>query len=832
MKIKYVKVLQALAIGFSFFYIKAQSQKREDAFVQPSKFIKVDTLTTLQKNPQELFNQYLGLNRANSYVKISEQVDNIGVVHKRFQQYYNGIRVEYGIAILDEKESKVTALHGEYYNVEHISTKPTITKPHAFQIAINHIGAQQYLWEDVEASKAMNTYNTGGELVILPDFTPDIEREKLHKYNLAYKFDIYAKKPLSRGYVYIDAHTGKFLYYEAIIKHLGKHRNSNKKLTIINLSGCANFEVETSIPGSAATRYSGNRTITTKLIDGSYILRDETRGGGISTYNSKRSNNYTPINFTDNDNIWTANEFNNSEKDNAALDAHWGAEKTYDYWWSVHSRNSYDDVGAEIKSWVHYGVAYDNAFWNGSVMTYGDGSSNGSEGNGTFDALTSIDVAAHEIGHAITSSTANLAYRKESGALNEGFSDIWGAAVEHFAKGNEDDSSPTASVWLIGEDIDRRSGSIALRSMSDPNTTNQPDTYGGRYWKDPNCVPVQSNDYCGVHINSGVLNYWFYLSTIGGTGINDIGSSYNVSGIGILKAAKIAYRTLHVYLSANSNFIDARISSIQATRDLYGENSAEEIAITNAWYAVGVGSEYGAEGGIAYCNSQGENTTGEYISHVQLGAINNISVGSNNGYTDYTTIATDLSFNTSYTITITPTWTVTSYNEGYAVWIDYNQDRDFNDSGELVWSAPASKTTPVKGSFTIPTWASFGPTRMRVSMKYNGIPIACETFEYGEVEDYTVRIENLDAGPIVNGVAIDKNNMILSISPNPVANGEVTINIKNMQDATYQIRNLFGKIVQNGQIKETIDVQDLSAGMYILQIHTATEIFTKRFVKK
>ena len=124
----------------------------------------------------------------------------------------------------------------------------------------------------------------------------------------------------------------------------------------------------------------------------------------------------------------------------------------------------------------------------------------------TFDALTSLDVAAHEIGHAVTSNTANLAYRRESGGLNEGFSDIWGAAVEHYGKGNGNDASPDADAWLIGEEIDRRSGVSALRSMSNPNSRSQPDTYGGSFWKNPNCgTPTQANDYCGVHTNSGVF---------------------------------------------------------------------------------------------------------------------------------------------------------------------------------------------------------------------------------------------------------------------------------------------------------------------------------------
>jgi len=142
---------------------------------------------------------------------------------------------------------------------------------------------------------------------------------------------------------------------------------------------------------------------------------------------------------------------------------------------------------------------------------------------------------------------------------------------------------------------------------------------------------------------------------------------------------------------------------------------------------------------LNYCTSKGNSVADEYIGRVQLNTINNSSNGGN-GYTDFTSISTDLIKDTNYTITVTPVWTGTLYNEAEAVWIDYNKDGDFSDSGELVWSASPSKTSPVSGSFTVPSSASLGATRMRVSMKYNGIPSPCETFTYGEVEDYTVNI--------------------------------------------------------------------------------------------
>lgn len=140
---------------------------------------------------------------------------------------------------------------------------------------------------------------------------------------------------------------------------------------------------------------------------------------------------------------------------------------------------------------------------------------------------------------------------------------------------------------------------------------------------------------------------------------------------------------------------------------------------------------------FTYCTSQGNSVADELIGNVTLGTINNTSTGGS-GYTDFTNISTSLVVGTTQTITITPTWTSTVYPEGYAVFIDYNRDGDFIDSGETVFTRAATTTTPISGTFTIPLTATIGTTRMRVSLKYNGIPTACETFSFGQVEDYSV----------------------------------------------------------------------------------------------
>lgn len=259
-----------------------------------------------------------------------------------------------------------------------------------------------------------------------------------------------------------------------------------------------------------------------------------------------------------------------------AMDAHWGMEKTYDFFSTKLSRDSYDGNGATIKSFVHFDNAMENAFWdpNLQALVFGDGAS-------TFSALTSIDVAGHEFSHAVVTNTADLVYQGEPGALNESFADIFGTAIEFFAK-------PATADWEIGSEITLVAPGH-LRSMSDPNNglSPQPDTYGGSHWADPTNNSVDNG---GVHINSGVQNYWYYLLANGGSGTNDLGNAFSVTGIGVDDATAIAYRNLSVYLNQNSTFADAATGSLQAAQDLFGNTSAQVTAVQNAWYAVGIGS--------------------------------------------------------------------------------------------------------------------------------------------------------------------------------------------------------------------------------------------------
>ena len=171
-------------------------------------------------------------------------------------------------------------------------------------------------------------------------------------------------------------------------------------------------------------------------------------------------------------------------------------------------------------------------------------------------------------------------------AMNEALSDIWAACIEAWV-------APEKQRWMLGEDL-----GVPIRSMNNPNLFGQPDTYLGTNWFNINsCIPhPRNNDYCGVHTNSGVINYWFFLLSEGDTGTNDIGNRFWVNGIGINDAAKIVYRTQNVILNSNVeqeiNFVQFREATITAAINIFGSNSNEVVQFTNAWHAVGVGDRY------------------------------------------------------------------------------------------------------------------------------------------------------------------------------------------------------------------------------------------------
>ena len=356
------------------------------------------------------------------------------------------------------------------------------------------------------------------------------------------------------------------LCYEIPIKEIDKNETIYVNSQSVEIERTIYLNNHISVLTEVETNYSGKQKIQTDFSKGVYTLLDSTRGKGIETLsleNSKDTSNFKQI--ADSSNTWS--KFKNSI-DKSVLDVHFGATATYDYFLKVHNRNSLDNKGYKLRNLVHYGQNFVNAYWDGSKMIFGDGDSK-------IGPLVSLDIIGHEITHGLTSHTAKLLLENESGALNESFSDIFGVVIDFYTR-------PDKANWTVAEEV-----SPLIRSLEDPSINNDPDTYLGVNWK-----PIGGADFGGIHSNNGVQNHWFYRLVNGGSGINDLKDTFKVEGIGIDKAAQIVYRNLVYYLTPQSNFNDARIGSIQAATDLFGSCSKEVEAVSNAWYAVGVGEKY------------------------------------------------------------------------------------------------------------------------------------------------------------------------------------------------------------------------------------------------
>ncbi|MEV4871211.1 M4 family metallopeptidase [Streptomyces syringium] len=361
------------------------------------------------------------------------------------------------------------------------------------------------------------------------------------------------------------------LAYETVVGGL-QHDGTPNELHVISdaKTGKKLFQFQGVQQGTGNSQYSGKVTIGTS---GSYQLNDTTRGGH-KTYNLNKGTSGTGTLFTDTDDVW--GNGTTTDPATAGVDAHYGAQLTWDYYKNVHGRNGIKGDGVGAYSRVHYGNNYVNAFWSDACfcMTYGDGS-------GNAKPLTSIDVAAHEMTHGVTSNTAKLVYSGESGGLNEATSDIFAAAVEFWANNPQD-----VGDYLVGEKIDIRGNGTPLRYMDKPSKDGQS--------KDAWYSGIGGID---VHYSSGPANHWFYLASEGNGQKEINGVKYDsptsdglpVTPIGRDNAAKIWFKALSQRMQSNTNYAGARDATLWAAGELFGVGSETYNNTANAWAAINVG---------------------------------------------------------------------------------------------------------------------------------------------------------------------------------------------------------------------------------------------------
>ncbi|WP_156726197.1 M4 family metallopeptidase [Streptomyces apocyni] len=364
------------------------------------------------------------------------------------------------------------------------------------------------------------------------------------------------------------------LAYETVVGGLQKDGTPNELHVVTDAaSGAKLYEWQAVHNGDGHTQYSGDVELGTARSGSNYTLSDTNRGNH-RTYNLNRGTSGQGTLFSGPDDVWGNGTPQNLET--AGADAHYGAALTWDYYKSAFGRDGIRGDGVGAYSRVHYGNNYVNAFWQDSCfcMTYGDG-------DGNAKPLTSIDVAAHEMTHGLTSSTAGLRYSGESGGLNEATSDIMAAAVEFAANNSKD-----LGDYLVGEKIDIRGNGTPLRYMDKPSR----DGNSKDYW-------YSGIGNVDVHYSSGPANHFFYLLSEGSGKKTVNGVDYDsptsdglpVTGIGREKAALIWYKALSTKWGTTTNYAGARTGTLEVTADLYGGDSDEYKAVQHAWAGVNVG---------------------------------------------------------------------------------------------------------------------------------------------------------------------------------------------------------------------------------------------------
>lgn len=458
----------------------------------------------------------LGMGRRDSVRQRLHFRDDLGQQHTRFDRFYQGLPVRGADLIVHQGDLLEEDITSPSNTPIEVATKPTLSPAEAASLGdANFLGARTATLAPRQPSLVLYAYDGPEKLALAyevvtegtaEDGTPSI----LHSF--------------------IDAHSGRLL--------------------------SSYDEIET-VAGTGKGFYNGTVTLEVTKNGTKYELKDGLRGGHKTTDAASVLLTSGTTSFGNG---------TSSDRLTAAADAHYGAAMTWDYYKTTHNRSGIGNDGKGATSRVHYGNNYNNAFWSDGCfcMTYGDGDGK------VLKPLVAIDVAGHEMSHGVTSRTAKLVYSGESGGLNEATSDIFGTAVEFYAKNASD-----VGDYLIGEKIAGPSlGKAFLRSMSSPKDDGRSIDHYSLY-----------KAGIDVHFSSGIANNFFYLLSEGGTNKT---SGKRASGIGRAKAEKIWYRALTTYFTSGTTFKQAREATLKAARDLYGAGRAEETAVTQAWTAVGV----------------------------------------------------------------------------------------------------------------------------------------------------------------------------------------------------------------------------------------------------
>ncbi|MBK8413113.1 MAG: M4 family metallopeptidase [Bacteroidetes bacterium] len=563
-RIKFLTKRCFVLISGCFLIASASAQQTREAFIEKETKPQeekgwIDFRESNTLNPQTLFLEHgdkFGLTTQDEMRQFRMNTDDIGHTHFRFQQYHKGLKIVGAETILHHNGLYLKSMNGDIAENLNLNIQPAISSESGLQLSKDALNAVAYVWENPEIAAKLSNMSNGeknfekpdGELVICrknwnAEFTAD-------NLILAYRFRMMVLPVDQSKDVYVDAITGD------VIKQIPLATNCNNN--------------------TGNTTWYGNKSFNAGYYgwpNNAWLL--ESHCPGEATMRSLRGDPLLIYNYGDADGSWTDANGVNGYNQRAGVTTYWAIHKAYDYYKNYHARLSYDNANGQLDcfSEISGGLwisSAENASWNTVTHHMSFGADNTSS---PTDDWNTLDIVGHEMTHGVHQWSIGNNYSGQPGALDESFADIFGECIEANAKGN------ALPDFLIGADK-----GTPIRYMSNPNIKFHADTYYGTFWVDPS----DPFDNGGVHFNSGIQNFWFYLLVMGGSGTNDHGNNYSVASIGLNAARNIAYRNMDVYLTTSSGFVDAREGSLRAAQDLFGWCSNEMLQVAKAWYAVGV----------------------------------------------------------------------------------------------------------------------------------------------------------------------------------------------------------------------------------------------------
>ena len=559
MKMK-IKIFLLLIFIFEIKSTNAQqNNKQQDAFEKIAAPNSKKGWVFIKENKKIIAKAFFEQNKiafglgANDEMKLYKiQNDELGFTHYRYQQFYNGYKIMGAEYIVHERAGFVVSANGKIIEGINNSYKITLNKDQALAKAKTQFGEKKYAWESPTLEKQKKEILHDNKATYYPSMDLVLISLDEKRYQLCYLIDINSISLNARRF-YIDASNGKLISTE---------------------------ELNYTCTGANATSvFNGSINISTKLVSNTpltYNLWNDCNSKFVHTlmWNGTGAN-YAE--YTSSSTTWSLAS--------SAATSHWGTEVASNYFGAIHSRNGWNGTGGGITIYqdATFGTNQSNAafYSNSGSMAIGN---NGTTST-TIDDFNTLDIVAHEFAHGVTGTSAGLVYEKEPGALNESFSDIFGVSCYAWQQGGLN-----PNMWKVGYDRSysvSNFNSLYIRNMANPIDKSHPDTYLGYGWRNTTAA-TDPGDNWGVHSNSGVQNFMYYLLVTGGTGTNDNNENYSVVGIGINNARLIAYRALTVYLTTSSQYNNARDAWVHAAEDLFGYCSVQAVQTAQAWYAVGV----------------------------------------------------------------------------------------------------------------------------------------------------------------------------------------------------------------------------------------------------